>query len=609
MTLTAPTPPALTIEAAVTGVEQPLPCQHRRIRALIAGWGVEAGVVTLVGLVVPLALGAYYGTLSAPSSDDWAYDLAVFHLAHTGHLFLYHWITINFVGQAVLALPFVLLFGRHIAVLNLWTCCVGWCGLMAICHLGRGIGLTRRVALAASAFIGLTPVWLQFSVSFMTDIPAMTFMALAIAVIVADRRADRYVTPRAVAAMTLGFVAFTIREMTCPVLVAVVVARAWRCGRPRLWEVRHWLALAAGFALLTVGEYAWRHTLPGEGHQPPLVLRPLTDLGVVAAGWPWPLAGLLLLPAVLYRDGPGAVRRLWSMRTHRALLLSLDVPGAVYLREVAHVARSGAYDAQPVVQRALSTLALPFGTQAFDLSSYTSVSTTWRWALLILSLVLTVLTLVSWTMLTASLTERLLTRQEPRSAGSGGPRCLVGLTGALAALLFTTLFGLQVPLFERDEMVALVPVGLALLVAGDTRHRRPLLAGVAAATIAAVSVLVSVPLVATAGRSWDAALGMARSHTSIPRGDIGVDYVWNSYQARTIVFGAPHACYVLTETPGGHGRGIDRTALGVPYDRTVLGFRPVGRHLPAHCRAATTSPGVNRRADGAHLPATTTPRL
>ncbi|MST32868.1 hypothetical protein GHK86_09070 [Acidimicrobiaceae bacterium USS-CC1] len=609
MSLTAPTPPALIVEAAAAGGEQPVVGRHPRLGPLFNQWGAEVGVLTLVGLVVPLALGAYYGTLSAPSSDDWAYDLAVFHLAHTGHLFLYHWITINFVGQAVLALPFVLLFGAHIAVLNTWTCCVGCCGLLALCHLGRSIGLPRSVALAASAFVGLTPVWLGFSVSFMTDVPAMTFMALALAVAAADRRTDRYVTPHAAAALVLGFVAFTIREMTCPVLVAIVVAGAWRSGRPRFREVRHWLALAAGFALLTLAEYAWRHTLPGEGYQPPLVLHPLTDLGAVAAGWPWPLAGLLLFPAVLYRDGTGAVRRLWSMQPHRALLLSLAVPTALYLREVASVTRTGTYDSLPVVERALSTLALPFGTQAFDLSWYTSASTTWHWVLLILSLVLTVLTLASWTMITALVTEQLLTRQEPRSASSGRPTRLVGVTGTLAALLFTTLFGVQMPLFERDEMVALVPLGLALLVAHGTRHRRPVLAGVAAATIASASILVTAPLVATAGRSWAAALGMARSHPSIPRRDIGVGYVWNSYQARTIVFGAPHACYVLTETPGGQGRGIDRMALGVPYDRTVLGFRPVGRPLPAHCRAATTSRRVSRRLGGAHRQPTTAPRL
>lgn len=583
VSLTAPTPPALTVEAAAAGEKQPVLGRHPRLRTLFTRWGAEVGVLAFVGLVVPLALGAYYGTLSAPSSDDWAYDLAVFHLAHTGHLFLYHWITINFVGQAVLALPFVLLFGAHIAVLNTWTCCVGCCGLLALCHLGRSIGLPRNVALAASAFVGLTPVWLEFSVSFMTDVPAMTFMALALAVAAADRRTDRYVTPHAVAALVFGFVAFTIRETTCPVLVAIVLVRAWRCGRPSLRALRGWLLVASTFAFATVLEYAWRHTLPGEGYQPPPIFRPIHALSTGATGWEWPLAGLLLFPAILYADGARAVERLSSAHPRRAALVWLLVPGLPYGARLVITLRLWESGPTPTPRELLSNFLLPFGDQAFNVSPIGAATPAWGWILAFLSVALTVATLLSWMMLTALLAERLQPGSERvhlRTWPDDRRRAL-RLTGALATLLFIGLFSIQFPLFERDEMLALVPLGLSMLARRNNGPRYG--AGLAAVAVLCVSVLVSTSAIADAGGSWRSAQHFARSHPSVPRTDISAGYVWDSYQARTIVFQPAHSCYTLVTSPKGAPLGVSEVALRNPLEAAVLGFLPAARPLPAYC--------------------------
>lgn len=559
-------------------------------------------MLTLVGVVLPVALAARYGTLGAPTLDDWAYDLAVFHLAQTGHLYLYHWVTINFVGQAVLALPVVLLFGPHIAALSVWTCCVGLGGLLSLCHLARSLGLPRPVALAVPAFVAVTPVWLQYSVSFMTDVPALSLMAASLALLAADGRPERYVTTRAAAALGVGLVAFTVRETTCAVLVAVVVVVAFRRGRPTFREVRNWLTLSGVVALATAAEYAWRHTLHGEGYQPPPAFHPVLLATFVANSWFWPFAGLLLLPAIVFADGVGAVRRLAVAGPRRLAAGWLVMPGLPLFGRLFLVDRQWVHGLTPTLGVLLANLVLPFGNQGFDLSPMGAGSTAQRWTLVTVSGLLTVLTVTAWLLavaLAVEATTRLAgRRRSPRLVRAGPGRRAVGLTGLLAIGVFLTLYSVLFPLFERDEMVALVPLGLWLLSVSRPPSGRTLrLALGAAAVVASVSVVASVQVIARSGASWRYATSFARAHPWIPPKDITSGFAWNDYQARTAVGLPARVCYDLVEAPVGQAQpvGVYRRRFGLPFAPVVYGMMPAAAHLPPYCSLQRPAGAAGRR--------------
>jgi hypothetical protein len=580
-----------------------------RPRRLLHDWGVEVAVLGVAGVGLPIALAVHYKTFGTPVSDDWAYALAVFHLARTGRLFLYHWITINFVGQALLALPVVVVFGPRIAPLDAWTCCVGFCGLLAICHLARSLGLSRPVALALGVGVALTPVWLEFSTSFMTDIPAISLMMLALALLAADRRSDRYVTSAAIAALAAGFVAFTIRETTAPVLVAIVVARAWRNGRPRrqsLGAMRGWVLVSGAFAVAAVSEYAWRHVfLAGEGYQPPPALHPRLLAATFVNGWVWPLAGLLLLPVACYLGGPQALHRLWAAAPGQLIGALSAVPGILLVAHVALVEHTWFSSFTPPAWAFLSALVLPLGNQGFDLSPLGAGGAE-RWVLIGLGALLSVLALVGWGLLTATTLERLRARRD-QHRGRGPQleaRRAVAITAAVSAGLFASLYSLQFPLYERDAMIWMVPAAIVLAASrtarlepdataepalpyGPARRYQPArqaTAVLAAVAIGAVSVLASARVDATEGTSWSRAEAFARAHPALPAADISAGWVWDSYHAGTYRSEPRITCYQVVSGAAADGVADD-TTVSVPLDVAPdqVGVGPASRPLPADC--------------------------
>lgn len=579
---------------ATPGDQPPSRAWRSRVRQ---GWAVEVGVLGAVGLALPIALAVHYKTFGTPVSDDWSYALAVFHLARTGRLFLYHWITVNFVGQALLALPVVLVFGRHLAPLDAWTCCVGFCGLLATCHLARSLGLSRPVALALCVGLALTPVWLELSTSFMTDVPAISLTMLSLALLAADRRTDRYVTPAAVASLVAGFAAFTIRETTAPVLVAIVLARAWRNGRPRrhgLAGLRGWSAVSASFALAAVLEYAWRHTLvPGEGYQPPPELHPWLLAATFVNGWVWPLAGLLLLPVACYLGGLRSLRRSWAVAPGQLLAALSTIPGIPLIAHVGLVEHTWFSGFTPPAWDLLAGLVLPFGNQGFDLSPV-AVGGAEHWALIGLGAGLSVLAVSGWVLLTATTLEHLRARRD--HPPDPGPRLeahrAVTITAAVAAGLFAGLYALGFPLFERDAMVWLPPVALGLLASTTRRDEpgrhqgpsRPAVALLAAAAIGAVSVLSSARVDATEGATWSLAGSFVRAHPALPAAEVSAGWVWNSYQARSFRPVPKLTCYRVVSSATAPVPS-DATKVSVPLEVAAdqVAIVPASRPLPPGC--------------------------
>ena len=289
------------------------------MRVLAKGWGPELLVLISVGFIVPVLIASYYGSISAPVSDDWAYDLAAFHLASHGGIDLYNWGTINLVGQLFLALPVILAFGSHIWVLNIWTCVIGLAGLVAVNYLGRQLQLSRRQALFVAVLMGAGPMWAVLSTSFMTDVQSVAVMAIALAVAAGDRRTDRIVTSRTVLALGLAGLAFTIREPTGVAFAAIALSRMGRCGRPSLLTAVPWAAIVAAITSTLLIFYIWRRALPSGSAEIPA--HPDGSLlgNYWFDEWLFPLLGLMMAPVAVLMDPVDILRR--ALRTSRLGLL------------------------------------------------------------------------------------------------------------------------------------------------------------------------------------------------------------------------------------------------------------------------------------------------
>ena len=90
---------------------------------------VAAVAVAVVGLYVAIA--ASHGALGASRNDDWAYIRIVKHLADTGEFRLDGWVAAMFLGQALVSLPVMALFGQGVLPLQVMVAVFAAVGLWA----------------------------------------------------------------------------------------------------------------------------------------------------------------------------------------------------------------------------------------------------------------------------------------------------------------------------------------------------------------------------------------------------------------------------------------------------------------------------------------------
>lgn len=300
---------------------------HKRF---IKRWGWDIGILSIIGLAIPLALSFYYGAAGLPLSDDWAYDKAELALALHGHMQLYHWGVVTLLGQLILTAPFVWIFGGHISVMNIWDCAVGFVGLVATNKLIRNCGLSRKWAIGIPAALGLYITWIYSTVSYMTDGSSYAFAMLSLAMMSSAlpiRDEDKLISGRAVWAVVLGFVAFTIREQSAVAILAVFAVLLTYARRRRIAEETRKLGVYAALTfVLGLGFYVYRRSIPSSG----LTVPPGIHLGATAQqifnGWVICGIGLFILPVVMYLGPARMVRRAWH-RSRISTLASVALVG------------------------------------------------------------------------------------------------------------------------------------------------------------------------------------------------------------------------------------------------------------------------------------------
>lgn len=560
-------------------------------------WGWEAGILCAIGLVIPIALAVHYGSLSTPSNDDWAYDLAAFHLAQTGRFFLFHWGTISLLGQLVLALPALITFGDHIAVLNVWNCVVGTGGLFATVAVGRNLGLSRNKALLAGVTVGLGPTWAVLSTSFMTDVASYSCMMASLALATGDRCAGRLLTRRSAAALALALLAFTIRQPDGAMALAAIAL--WRPlavhprdrGQLRAWAVAV-LALFTTAALFSV----WRTHDVGGAVEIPARLD-LTALWVYMGSWVLPLLGLMMAPAVACSRPAAIVRQAWRTSRAGTAIVWMIVPGVPTIFLVRRLSLALHYGG--VSTSVLSATAPPLGNEYFDLAGVDigphMPYLPWPLVYGLWAAGIAALTVASGAAVSAA--ARMLGTQRAGAGGSrswlaGGMLAAIG-GGNLALLAFIA--ATNRPVWDRYLLPSAGTFAILLLTRAPFREvgtprRRPaqLLPALALVSVAAAALVATIGSDGYDGAQWKYSTEFAAAHPRTPAADIGSDWMWLSYHMRYASplgnepFGTQ--CYLLVlDTPDRAGL-LDYRTGGSFVGRYRFTMQPTAETGTAACR-------------------------
>jgi hypothetical protein len=115
----------------------------------------------------------------SPTADDWSYALTVRHLVETGTYRLHDWAVANFVFQSYWGAFFSKIFGYSFITLRISTVLQAFLTLIAFYLFSREHDLNNTHSSFLSMGLMGCPLFLLFSVSFMTDVPFMAWSITA----------------------------------------------------------------------------------------------------------------------------------------------------------------------------------------------------------------------------------------------------------------------------------------------------------------------------------------------------------------------------------------------------------------------------------------------
>jgi 4-amino-4-deoxy-L-arabinose transferase-like glycosyltransferase len=220
------------------------------------------GALLVLGVGLPLIVGAMAGSLEIPRSDDWAYRRIAIELARTGKLVLDGMTETMIVGQILLSQPFVWIGGLQPPAFTAIGILFATASILSAYALARCLVPAGDAAFAAG-LLAIFPGYLAYATSFMSDVPALAaqFLCLALGALALRRRP--IATGLLLMSAAAGIFAFSIREFAVAAPASVMLAVV--CAEPS--RRRHW-ALAIGIAACCASIHVWRTSLPGQ--LPPL---------------------------------------------------------------------------------------------------------------------------------------------------------------------------------------------------------------------------------------------------------------------------------------------------------------------------------------------------
>lgn len=198
-----------------------------------------------------------------PLSDDWIYAKTVQHLLETGQYRAHPYINATLVAQSYWGAFFCKIWGFSFTTLRVSTLVLAFVNAWAVAKSGIILGFSRNLALLCGAMVATSPLVLQLSYSFMTDVPFFALSNLSGFFFLKALRHPK--TQFAAWGSIAAALAFLVRQfgILLPLAFLITVAvLGWRrhyvCSRSMLLAVlMPWMAV--------IGIYiAWGDTLTSE---------------------------------------------------------------------------------------------------------------------------------------------------------------------------------------------------------------------------------------------------------------------------------------------------------------------------------------------------------
>jgi hypothetical protein len=238
-----------------------------------------------------------------PLIDDWAFARGVREFAKGQGVHYIHWASMPQLGQWLWAVPFLWAFDKLHVALRLSTIVLSWLGLAAFYDLLRQENLGSRTAAFATAVLALNPLFFLLEGTFMTDVPALSFALIALALYGRAIKSGRW--PWLLAGTAVATLAVVTRQNM--VLVPIVAGLMLMIRQPSLRRAPGWLLTIAVPVAIGVGTEVWFRARPDIKPMTPHIPLPTDAVALVFVMLHF--CGLAALPLlVLHRS-----RYSWSV--------------------------------------------------------------------------------------------------------------------------------------------------------------------------------------------------------------------------------------------------------------------------------------------------------
>jgi hypothetical protein len=225
------------------------------------------------GVLLPVVLGSFFGSLFLPSQDDPAYRRVALNLYATGRLEFNGWNSMTLIGEVFFAQPFLWLSRGAEWAFTAATATFAGVGIVAAFSVTRRVLSVSRATFCVLGVL-VFPGFILNTTSYMTDVPtwAMAISCLALAAMALEATGGRRWVVLLAASLAVGCFGFSIREFAAGALAAVlVVAGLHGLGRRRGYWILVVLTVAACLAI-----FLYSRNLPGGS---PYVRGPSLSLG------------------------------------------------------------------------------------------------------------------------------------------------------------------------------------------------------------------------------------------------------------------------------------------------------------------------------------------
>jgi len=229
-----------------------------RDRGLVLGL---LGLAAVLGVLLPLALSGWTGSLSIPHNDTWAFSRSAQIFARTGGFHLFNWNDMALVGTFVPLGP----LGSSIAVQQVYVAVLALVGLAAFFDLARGLAGARRAAFG-TVLAALWPGYGLMGTSLMTDIPAFT--AVCVCLTLGRRAYLRGSLPLLLWSTLVGLWGITTREQAAAAPAVILGVALLDKNLRERFGARRLIAIVVGLLVLAGLFEAWRRGLAGGGAPP-----------------------------------------------------------------------------------------------------------------------------------------------------------------------------------------------------------------------------------------------------------------------------------------------------------------------------------------------------